>query len=786
METGFFAYPSDPYTCGPNIEDAVTIINRTSSAKITTWKNMDISGRLIIGQILKEIEKADFFCADITNTNENVLLELGYAIALKKPIFLIMNSTYVDAEKKLKDIGLISVIGHLSYENSNQIVKHFGNWFIEQVNKNYYEDFFQNQLPKSNKTNFLFRIKSRYDINESQVISKLIKNNNIDVVVDDPHEDRSYDFFWFTQNLNNCVAVFAELISKNQFGHETHNAKCGFICGLAIGLNKKLLIVAPKDFNPPFDYKTYLKKHNDSRSCETAVLPFFKEIKNIQIDYKKRQILKEEKSKTRTKFSEINIGHYIAEDEDPENQGLYFDFFNFKSIIKEKKKLIVGRKGTGKTASLLYLHERLSTEKNNIVCLMQPDNFSLSNLILHTREFDNTEDQALFVNSIWWYVILTEIAIALKRKIEILPVHSIEKSQKEFLDFTIKNKNFFFLSISERVDYCIDELSNNNSSNKQLEAKQKRSNIANFFHQGKVNELRILILKAITSDQKVFFLIDNLDKTWRKGHDIDFSSKLISGLLNAFDRISKDIEVGKIQKINIQFSMLIFLRTDIFKYIYQSLTEVDKLNYLQFHWKDSESLLRIIDLRIEELNSDFISASEFWSDYVVNEFEGMPIKEFIWSVVIPRPRDIIYFVKQAHQIAVQRGHTSIQKEDIKSAYESYSKWVFFNLIEENGISFSEMEDFLYNLGEFSLPIVEKDKIIIAKHKSGIIDDKIDADTFVDYLVSMSILGRELEKDKFVFLNNFEDDRRNKIMANRIQGFRYKIHPALYPNLLISE
>ena len=90
----FFAYGSQTPSCGEFIEAAIKEINSSGHpVSITSWKSLSIGGNFLISTILKEIESSDLFCCDITNLNENVLFELGFAIARNKPVWLIQDIT---------------------------------------------------------------------------------------------------------------------------------------------------------------------------------------------------------------------------------------------------------------------------------------------------------------------------------------------------------------------------------------------------------------------------------------------------------------------------------------------------------------------------------------------------------------------------------------------------------------------------------------------------------------------------------------------------------------------
>jgi len=72
---GFFAYPSNPPTCGEAIAEAIKEINAGGTIEIKTWEELQTGGKFIIHEICKEIDQTDLFCADLTGMNPNVLFE---------------------------------------------------------------------------------------------------------------------------------------------------------------------------------------------------------------------------------------------------------------------------------------------------------------------------------------------------------------------------------------------------------------------------------------------------------------------------------------------------------------------------------------------------------------------------------------------------------------------------------------------------------------------------------------------------------------------------------------
>ncbi|WP_017863811.1 nucleoside 2-deoxyribosyltransferase [Leptospira santarosai] len=106
MKKGFFAYSSHPQIISETIGDAIVKLNESGLFLIKSWKELKINGRYIINQVVREIENSDFFCADLTGLNDNVLFEIGYAIGINKPIILFNDTTQVESFRRYK-AGLI-------------------------------------------------------------------------------------------------------------------------------------------------------------------------------------------------------------------------------------------------------------------------------------------------------------------------------------------------------------------------------------------------------------------------------------------------------------------------------------------------------------------------------------------------------------------------------------------------------------------------------------------------------------------------------------------------------
>src|SRR5688500_2484577 len=89
----FFGYPSRPEISRDAIAAAAKRLGTSTDLEIVTWEDLRVSGRLIIDRIVTAIDRAAVSAFDVTTLNENVLFELGYAIASNKRIWLLRDTS---------------------------------------------------------------------------------------------------------------------------------------------------------------------------------------------------------------------------------------------------------------------------------------------------------------------------------------------------------------------------------------------------------------------------------------------------------------------------------------------------------------------------------------------------------------------------------------------------------------------------------------------------------------------------------------------------------------------
>ena len=216
--------------------------------------------------------------------------------------------------------------------------------------------------------------------------------------------------------------------------------------------------------------------------------------------------------------------------------------------------------------------------------------------------------------------------------------------------------------------------------------------------------------------------------------------------------------------------------------------EPDKLNPTRLIWDDQELLFRIIEERYVSSHGSSVKPSELWDRYFSTKVRGIEIKDYIVKRILPRPRDIVLFVKNAISTAINRSHTRVEEKDILDAERQYSQYAIDSIMVENGITLPELESILFEFAGCNHVLNEKelkDLILKARMPEGKLSQ------IIDHLINLSFLGLEVDEGEFTFSDDPKDYLKNNVLAERlVEGRggmrRYKINPAFCAYLEIKE
>jgi hypothetical protein len=778
----FVAYPSQPADRTESIEQAIEEIRSGGVVDIAGWKDLAIGGRVVISTICDKIKESDIFVADVTGLNPNVLFELGYAIAHRKRIWLLLNTHIAKAHDDFNRFQLLTTIGYAPYSNSADIVKRF---YSDEPYKtpgdNLRDELLRAAGPPSIKDALLY-LRADIQTDASIRVARRVSSGPIRSVIDDPQEVRHQALSWYVQQVAASFGVVCHLLSAEYRDYELHNAKHSLVAGLAHGSAKPLLMLAHEPYSSPLDYRDLLRPHRTAAIAESI----FAEWSLPLIEQYEKRISSaasyREAERARRELVDITVGEPVAEYESDSLPEYFVPTAVFTEVLKAKYSLIVGRKGTGKTATLLAVHEEFLADPRNHVCAIRPLGYELEGLLYVLEHELPRAEKGYLVESFWKFLLYTELAKSVYDQLLRKPEYYVRTPAEAALsEFVEQQRSLITPEFTIRLETAVRTLTGLMTSSGKGGT---RVRISELFHDEMLGRLRILLGRALEHKAKVVILVDNLDKAWNPKADLPLLSELLFGLLSVSRRVAEEFERDASGRSPVNLAFVLFLRSDIYAAILQFAKERDKLPAHLITWRDSELLRRVIEERFLK-SADIEFPYEVWQRYFPPNVQGTPTWEYIGARILPRPRDLIYLVKAALQLAINRGNTQVGEKDLVDAETQYSRFALDSLIVESAVRIPNVENLLVHFVQ-SNRIVTEQEIAEKLHAAAIPPDQFESVTSL--FVQLTFLGLEVEQNRFEFLDNEQDALKLSVMAAKTTEAtkvrRFQIHPAFHAYLEI--
>jgi hypothetical protein len=782
----FVAYPSSPVDRADSIEQAITELDRAGVVDIIGWKNLKVTGRVVIGAICDEIKKRQIFIGDVTGLNPNVLFELGYAMAHRKRVWLLLNPRIARSKVEFDRFQLLTSVGYAAYNNSSEIVRQF---YLEEpykkLDQNLYDELLRAAGPPS-KNDALLYLRCDVSTEASMRIARRVSSGPIPSVIDDPQEIRLQPFPWYVQQVTSAFAIVCHFLSTDYDSWELHNAKHALVAGLAHGLAKPLLMLAHEPYASPLDYRDLLRKHSKASVAESVFadwsLPYVE-----QYEKRKAQAAAyRAEERAQMNLRDISVGEPIAEFESDSVPDYYVSTAAYTETLRSKYSLVVGRKGTGKTATLYKLTEELQSDPRNHVCVIKPVGYELEGLISVLREELSRAEQGYLVESFWKFLLYTELTKSVYEQLLRKPnYYERTPAEATLCEFVDQYRSLIVPEFSTRLETAVARLREVPHSSS---ADGRRLKISELLHHEMLARLRLLLGEVLKTNAKVAILADNLDKAWNPNGDLALLSELLFGLLSVSRRVAEEFWRDASGRAAVNLSFALFLRSDIYAAMLQFARERDKLPARLIIWGDPELLKRVIEARFMKSVADIKSPREVWERYFVPTVRGVPTWEYIGHRILPRPRDLIYLIKSALQFAVNRGRARVEEKDFVDAERQYSRFALDALIVEAGVRIGNIEDLLLQFLQSSEIVTESEisaRLLAAKISPG------EMENIINLFVELTFVSSEVARNRFEFLYDEQDQRKLSVMARRtaaetMNGIRrFRIHPAFHAFLEIK-
>jgi hypothetical protein len=396
MATSFLAYPSQPVEVGTAIRSALNILqNEMRLDGYHGWEQNEIAGAFIVDPIFQQIEQRDFLTADINKLNFNVVYEIGYAVGARKRVLLVRNTTIQGDDSLIKEVGLFDTLGYKGYSDGRSLAK-----VIQS-----FVDFRPLDIPRDrvNKQAPVYIVLPRtHSDSETHLLSR-VKKAKLRFRSFDPEEQARLSADSAINEIASSLGVIVPIISLARKDAQAHNMRAAFAAGLARGIGVETMVLQFGDDPVPIDYRDFVSWAPTPQTINDHLAEFAPTIASLLQSDRPQST-----HRPRTRLASISLGSSAAENEIRSLGEYYIETEEFMRVARGEVRIVVGRKGSGKSALFFQVRDKVRG-KRNVVLDLRPEGFQLrkfKDIVLSQLEQGTKEHT---ITAFWEYLLLLEI-----------------------------------------------------------------------------------------------------------------------------------------------------------------------------------------------------------------------------------------------------------------------------------------------------------------------------------------------------------------------------------------
>ncbi len=355
----------------------------------------------------------------------------------------------------------------------------------------------------------------------------------------------------------------------------------------------------------PIDYRDVVKCYNSPKEIQDLIIPFIKSVV---------EMLQESKfvptSIPLTPLEKVDLGDFAAENEIIALQSYFVPTAQYNEVNRGHARLVVGRKGAGKTAIFYGVREAHTQYRSQLLLDLKPEGHKLVKLREAILNELSPGMQKHVLTAFWNYLLLMEIA------------HKILKTEQQAAYRNPKLFEFYSIvqgayaahttaeaeqgDFSERLLALVDDIVGRRQS---ITTINQSGEVTQLIYRSDIRQLNDAIGQYLGTSRKedIWLLFDNLDKGWPifdvKQEDI----AIITSLLEATRKLQRQFE-----NRSLNFRAVVFLRNDIYQHLILDPGDRGKENPVILDWNDPETLKEMLRRRIALSTGLEESFDELW------------------------------------------------------------------------------------------------------------------------------------------------------------------------------
>jgi hypothetical protein len=672
MARQFIAFPSNDRFHSETISNACKAAS-TPDVEFAPWVARDDSGSPLGGAVDSWIEESESVIADITYVNDNVTYEIGYAIGLGKPVRLIRNATIPLID--LRSIGLIDTLLYDVFRTQPDLEELLrarsiprNPWHPQPRNKD--QPLFV--LSPPNPTTF-----------STALFSAVKKGTRLKFRSFNPREIARLTAEEAWEQVYSSFGVVVSWSDAQDIDGRRNNQRASLVFGMARGRKIPALLIANYRSTLPLD----LRDQCTTFMNESELMDIFRDFREEAQDE-----LNEYTFVPQLQLSlldSIQCGDAAAENEQDQLSYYFLETEEFKSALEGRTNLVIGRKGSGKSAIFYQIRDRIRINKRNVVIDLSPEGYQLIKLKEMISKLAGTGVRKEFISAFWQYVLWLEIAYKLLEKDD-KPArrdYNLLQRYDKLKAAFVARVDTGFGDFSERLRLLTDKIETRLIDHDTTLHNLMSSGVLQIIYGGNIAEIRAEILNYLKQKGRVLFLFDNLDRMRTTGGFDEADAMLILGLVESLQEISKQFRRDKIE-----FQWVVFIRSDVYQFVVQAMADYGKHAQQSLEWQDKGLLVRVLERRImSALRGGGENWVSVWHQISVDKVGNRSALDFIINASLMRPRYAIKLFETARRRAINMGNQRISEDDYVNALDE----VGWNIVEDIDL---ELKDIMSSTG----------------------------------------------------------------------------------------
>jgi|CXWL01.1.fsa_nt_gi hypothetical protein len=640
---------------------------RGAGHEVTTWEELTNPG-FLFPPIADAIQAADLVLAETSLTNLNVMFEVGYAIALNKAVYQLIDERSTIA----KVVDVLGIVRYVPYSTRPDVVR-----AVEKLNLN--DEPLGSQLglePISQRLGGLYFIPSKTSTDLNESLWQLCHASSFAGRTIDKSDSVYTSLRTQAKSISDADVVTTLLVRDDLRGARINNAQLMLFAGVARGLNRELLVLVQQPnvkvldledngatFVTETEAKTLLSSWLSRRTSEFVRTP--RPPRSIR-------------STSRSALGRMFLGSLDAR-ADFKLPEYFYSTPEYHQAEAGYRHLFVGGKGAGKTANFERLSETFS-QRNIVLVSIAPSDFEFPRLAAVLEQNLLSAHWVFLYGSFWRFILLTEILREVRsRFLSHLLRTPDEPYAKALLAWFDQNEYLLAPDFTTRVSLILERLSS-------VEGDQasRQAALVDILQYARMYEIE-RHLRTFAGFFEVRIVLDDLDRNWNPA--VPAANQLILSLLNELQSLMSAMR-GTLYAT-------IFLRSDVYESLLASDPEFIKRDPTLLRWT-RDSLEILIAQRIAvQADAEESDPTLLWNMVFPKSIQGIDTATFIISRTLLRPRDVLQFCQLAIESAQHAGRILVAEEDIVAAWDNSGERILAQAETEYQYVYPELASLVY-------------------------------------------------------------------------------------------